>query len=656
MDLCLNFSHCFITESCNEIMLTNKNVDTTNSNTHSKSTFDLGDSIFNAEHGELQSKLTHKVVRIENKVTKVFLCLAQAEGEVVTREEIFHQVWPKVIASDDSLNRCISVLRKIFKKFGHGLAITTHPKVGFNLVYPARCQIDLTPVNLSCRTENKKSKKLRASLTSLAVFSTLIIILMSVFAVTTTLNKQEVQIDNQDKAKKRVIILPFTMSQTLTNKYTRFENVFRQLLSNHPAHNIVSQSELLAFENESDIARGNYFNADILIRASIYPEGNREILSWQIINTQTSDELSNQQIDLTINNIETNSRILATHFISTNAKFRFMSKNNVMKQKYIDYILQSANYLYYPETSQAYYRPVINMLAQTLTEVDPDSVEILILFAQLIAASQWSEPERSYPYISLAVKTLKKAILLAPENIDSYQALSDIYLLKYQWFDAKVALEKGQEIIEKQAISTKRMQFINLMRQTNRVSEQILIEKEQQHLNTPTDSKLGIELVILYIESQQFEKAIELANSLPISLQEWGEYGAIVGPIYIALGLKNKAEALTISGYLALGVAPQFAQVLIQGIKHPNSVEQASQFLSQAQEDGHFSETVLLQMFEQLNDLDRYFSLAFKLIDTYQFDVLTHYRFHHKIIKNHPQYPQLINAIGLADYWKENNI
>jgi len=112
---------------------------------HLNATYDLGDCTFNATHGELHKKLTGKHIHIEKKVSQVFQCLAHAQGDIVTREEIFNQVWPNQIISDDSLNRCIFVLRRKFKSFDPKLKIKTHPKVGFHLIYPQR-KDDVQPI------------------------------------------------------------------------------------------------------------------------------------------------------------------------------------------------------------------------------------------------------------------------------------------------------------------------------------------------------------------------------------------------------------------------------------------------------------------------------------------------------------------------------
>lgn len=53
------------------------------------------------------------VLSVEAKVMAVLCCLAAQAGHIVARDRLMEIVWPHVIVSDDTLNRCISQLRKL---------------------------------------------------------------------------------------------------------------------------------------------------------------------------------------------------------------------------------------------------------------------------------------------------------------------------------------------------------------------------------------------------------------------------------------------------------------------------------------------------------------------------------------------------------------
>ncbi|MEZ4701669.1 MAG: winged helix-turn-helix domain-containing protein [Rhodothermales bacterium] len=81
--------------------------------------------------------------RLEPRVMEVLVCLAQAGGRVVTRDEFMDRVWGDVVVTDDVLARCISDLRK---SLGDEAAaprfIETIRKSGYRLLQPARYDLD----------------------------------------------------------------------------------------------------------------------------------------------------------------------------------------------------------------------------------------------------------------------------------------------------------------------------------------------------------------------------------------------------------------------------------------------------------------------------------------------------------------------------------
>ncbi|MCH7821962.1 MAG: winged helix-turn-helix domain-containing protein [Proteobacteria bacterium] len=74
-------------------------------------------------------------VTIKHKSMAVFVFLADANGELVTRDEIMDAVWPGMEVTDDVLTQSIVELRKVFDDDAkHPKFIETIPRVGFRLV------------------------------------------------------------------------------------------------------------------------------------------------------------------------------------------------------------------------------------------------------------------------------------------------------------------------------------------------------------------------------------------------------------------------------------------------------------------------------------------------------------------------------------------
>lgn len=82
---------------------------------------------------------------VEPLIMQVFLLLLDAEGQVVTRSELFDQCWGGVYVGDDSLNRAIAKVRRVGEQVAPGLLeIETIPRTGYRLTghFPAREDAD----------------------------------------------------------------------------------------------------------------------------------------------------------------------------------------------------------------------------------------------------------------------------------------------------------------------------------------------------------------------------------------------------------------------------------------------------------------------------------------------------------------------------------
>ena len=71
--------------------------------------------------------------QIERRMMEVLLAFADADGAVLTREDLMARCWAGVTVGDDSVNRVIGGLRKAAVEVGGGFTIETVPRVGYRL-------------------------------------------------------------------------------------------------------------------------------------------------------------------------------------------------------------------------------------------------------------------------------------------------------------------------------------------------------------------------------------------------------------------------------------------------------------------------------------------------------------------------------------------
>lgn len=79
---------------------------------------------------------------LEPRAMQVLVTLAEAEGGVVTRDEIFRRCWGAAIVGDDSLNRAVADIRRVARTVAAGaFEIETVPRTGYRLVSATRAGV-----------------------------------------------------------------------------------------------------------------------------------------------------------------------------------------------------------------------------------------------------------------------------------------------------------------------------------------------------------------------------------------------------------------------------------------------------------------------------------------------------------------------------------
>ena len=95
------------------------------------STITIGSYTFDIQNRELYKK-GKNAGRLTSKQSQVIKLLLEHLGEIISRQDLKHKLWPDGNDSDASLDNYISQLRKIFAK-DESIQIITIPKIGFKL-------------------------------------------------------------------------------------------------------------------------------------------------------------------------------------------------------------------------------------------------------------------------------------------------------------------------------------------------------------------------------------------------------------------------------------------------------------------------------------------------------------------------------------------
>lgn len=81
-----------------------------------------------------QVRFGEQQLTLEPRVMQVLVALARVGGEVVTRDELVEYCWDRRAVGDDSINRALSRIRRLFGTACVPFRIETIPKVGYRLI------------------------------------------------------------------------------------------------------------------------------------------------------------------------------------------------------------------------------------------------------------------------------------------------------------------------------------------------------------------------------------------------------------------------------------------------------------------------------------------------------------------------------------------
>ena len=100
----------------------------------------IGDCLVVVSSREVHLPGVRRVRRLTPKSMAVLLVLARNAGQVVTRDELFAEVWPDTMPTNDVLTQAVTQLRKAFtssESGSDGVAyIETIARTGYRLLVP----------------------------------------------------------------------------------------------------------------------------------------------------------------------------------------------------------------------------------------------------------------------------------------------------------------------------------------------------------------------------------------------------------------------------------------------------------------------------------------------------------------------------------------
>ncbi|UII78231.1 winged helix-turn-helix domain-containing protein [Flagellimonas sp. CMM7] len=89
----------------------------------------------------ITSELTNgsEKIHLQNQVAKVLIELIKANGQTISKKELLEKAWPNTIVTENSLDKTVSELRKVFgDSRANAQFIETLPRKGYRLIAPLK--------------------------------------------------------------------------------------------------------------------------------------------------------------------------------------------------------------------------------------------------------------------------------------------------------------------------------------------------------------------------------------------------------------------------------------------------------------------------------------------------------------------------------------
>lgn len=207
-------------------------------------------------------------VLIDPKVMAVLVRLADARGELVSRETLMADVWQGTFVTDAALSRCIYQLRKQLAGIAgvDTLAIETLPKRGYRLAWPVSANEE--------RVDNRRRRP-RVALAAAAAFT--VLLAAGSFAY---FQSHDIPWSASVNANvERVAVAPFVDLSADASEAILATGIAQEIMHELAALSgvtVVGQESAFSARHveSNDLARATALNADFLVTGSINNIGN----------------------------------------------------------------------------------------------------------------------------------------------------------------------------------------------------------------------------------------------------------------------------------------------------------------------------------------------------------------------------------------------
>lgn len=247
-----------------------------------------------------------EVIRLAPKAMAVLTRLAASAGEVVTRQELFDSVWPRVEISDDALTQRIADLRRVFGDSAHDPQyIETIPKIGFRLIFPV---MEISADSIAESEIADRPAVATSTRWGIAVIGVLVILAVTLFRFFPGDNEENASDAAIQNESASIAVLPFVnLSADPEQEYFSdgLSDTLIHMLAQVSGLKVTAKTSSFFFKGKNiNVAEiGRELNVGTLLEGSVQKTGNRVRVIAQLVNANDGTHLWSKSFDRKLEDI-----------------------------------------------------------------------------------------------------------------------------------------------------------------------------------------------------------------------------------------------------------------------------------------------------------------------------------------------------------------
>jgi TolB-like protein/DNA-binding winged helix-turn-helix (wHTH) protein/Tfp pilus assembly protein PilF len=584
-----------------------------------------------------------KLSHVSPKAMEVLLCLVRRQGQVVSKDEIFREVWAQTFVSDDALTQCIVELRRAFHDHAREPSIIqTIPKRGFVLLVPVireeddgqraigevldtreeNCEHSAAGVSVHVSTGNpvepdhpiwQLSSRGRRLLMIAAGCACLAVIL-SVVGVQRWLARERAA---SPRSIRSIAVLPLANLSGDPEQEYFADGMTEQLiteLARARTCDVISRTSIMRYKGSKlplrDIARE--LSVDGIVEGTVLRSGNRVRVTAQLINANTDRHIWSDSFERDISDVIALQAGIATAIAEQlNVTLSPLEQDRLQGQRIV------------PEAYEAYLRGwyffdraqyvKAGSYFEQATVADPN---FALGHAMLFESDSMASFIKDSPRLSeRALKALQRARELDDSLAEVHDGIADVLLMdKWDWEGAGAEYRRAVEL--NPASVDAALHYIYWLHMQRRWSE------AQEQINRalridPVSPTVNHQKLALLVDMHQWDAALEqYQRTIELDPGRGGAHWR-AQMVFGALGREDERIAAFLKAEAANGATLQQQAELSAAAREAGFSACIKKRVAQLKQGGATEEnqpTVFASFYVALGDLDSAFRLYQKAV------------------------------------------